>query len=50
MKQRITGRVGREHYEIVSPSGDVVHKIHLSEASDHSKLQAAIKRNGWENI
>jgi hypothetical protein len=50
MKQRIIGRVGADHYEIVSPAGDVVHRVHLSEAKSHSKLQAAIKRNKWETI
>jgi hypothetical protein len=50
MKQRITGRVGKDYYEVVSPAGDVVKQIPLDEAADHSKLQAAIKRNGWETM
>jgi hypothetical protein len=48
MKQRITGRVNGSNYEIVSPSGDVMKAIPLSEAD--SKLRAAIERNGWEAL
>lgn len=52
MKQRITGRVNarRQVYEVVSPAGDVLKEIPLDEAPDHSKLAAAIERNGWEAI
>jgi hypothetical protein len=48
VKQRITGRVNGDKYEVVSPSGDVLKEILLSEAD--SKLRAAIERNGWEAI
>lgn len=50
MKHRITGRVGQSHYEVVSHSGEVLKSIPLDEAKDHSKLQKAIERNGWEAI
>jgi hypothetical protein len=48
VKQRITGRVNGSYYEVVSPSGDVMKQIPLTEAD--SKLKAAIERNGWESI
>jgi hypothetical protein len=48
MKQRITGRVNGSNYEVVSPAGDVMKSIPLSEAD--SKLRAAIERNGWEAL
>lgn len=48
MKQRIIGRVNGSNYEVVSPAGDVMKSIPLSEAD--SKLRAAIERNGWEAI
>lgn len=47
-KQRITGRVNGSVYEVLSPAGDVLKTIPLDEAKGHSKLQAAIERNGWE--
>lgn len=52
MKQRITGRVNakRGFYEVVSPAGDVMKQIPLDEAPGHSKLAAAIERNGWESV
>jgi hypothetical protein len=37
-------------YEVVSPEGDVLKEIPLAEAADHSRLQAAIERNGWDAI
>lgn len=48
MKKRITGRVNGSNYEVVSPDGDVMKAIPLSEAD--TKLEAAIKRNGWEAL
>jgi hypothetical protein len=49
MKQRISGRVNRDRnvYEVVSPAGDVMKEVPLSDAPD-SKTLAAIERNGWE--
>lgn len=48
MKRRIIGRVIGPNYEVVSPDGDVMRSIPLSEAD--SKLRSAIERNGWEAI
>lgn len=48
MKQRITGRVSGSNYEVVSPDGNVLKTIPLSEAD--SKLRSAIERNGWEAL
>jgi hypothetical protein len=48
MKQRITGRVNGANYEVVSPAGDVMKSVPLSEAD--SKLKSAIERNGWEAL
>ena len=50
MKQRITGRVNGEIYEIVGLDGDVIQTIPLADARDDQKLMAAIRRNGWESI
>lgn len=50
MKQRITGRLSKGFYEVLSPTGDVMRKIPLDEARSDPKLQAAIERNGWESM
>jgi len=50
MKQRITGRVNGGHYEVVGTNGAVMKQIPLAEARADTKVQAAIKRNGWEAI
>lgn len=50
MKQRITGRVNGDTYDIVLPSGDIMKSIPLDEARSDPKVRAAIERNGWESI
>lgn len=50
MKQRITGRVNGEFYEVVNPDGNVSSRIPLEEAKSNAKLKAAIERNGWERM
>jgi hypothetical protein len=50
MSQRITGRVNGEHYEVLSPAGEVLKRMTLDEARNDSKLKAAIERNGWERV
>lgn len=50
MKKRITGRVNGDRYEILNPEGGVTRSQPMSEARADSKLAAAIKRNGWEDI
>lgn len=49
-KQRITGRVNGEVYEIVGIDGSVTASIPLDDARKDAKLAAAIKRNGWEKL
>lgn len=49
-KQRITGRVSGNSYEIVHPGGGVVSSVPLSDARKDAKLASAIARNGWEAI
>lgn len=46
---RIEGRVRNSMYVIVGPQG-TVKEIPLDEARKDSKLQAAIKRNSWQEI
>lgn len=46
---RVEGRVRNSMYVITSANG-VVKEIPLSEARSDQKLQAAIKRNSWEEI
>ena len=46
---RVEGRVRNSMYVITSANG-VVKEIPLSEARSDPKLQAAIKRNSWEEI
>lgn len=48
MKRRITGRVNGGYYEVLDPDGGVQMQMPLVEAREDAKLQAAIKRNGWE--
>lgn len=50
MKQRITGRVRGDNYEIVYPDGSVMKETALSDARNDTKLKASIERNGWEAI
>lgn len=50
MKQRVTGRVNGDRYEVTYPGDIVVQSVPLSEARQDSKLAAAIDRNGWEAI
>lgn len=46
---RVEGRVKGSMYIITSANG-VVKEIPLSEARSDPKLQAAIKRNSWQEI
>lgn len=46
---RIEGRVVGGRYVITGSIG-VMKDVSLSEARDDPKLQAAIKRNGWEPV
>lgn len=50
MKQRITGMVNGDHYEVLSTAGELLKKIPLGEARNDAKLKAAIERNGWERV
>jgi hypothetical protein len=50
MSQRITGRVNGDHYEVLSPAGELLKRMTLEEARNDSKLRAAIERNGWEGL
>jgi hypothetical protein len=50
MKQRQTGRVNGDHYEVLSPDGGLVWQRPLAEARGDTQLAAAIKRNGWEEL
>lgn len=50
MKQRIEGRIVGSMYEIVQPGGSVVSQTPLADARKDTKLAAAIKRNGWQDI
>jgi hypothetical protein len=50
VKQRIIGRVNGDNYEVVLPSGEVNQTIPLEEAKQDTKLAAAIRRNGWQQL
>lgn len=50
MKQRRVGRVNGSNYEIVEHDGSVIAQTPLADARTDSKLAAAIKRNGWQEI
>ena len=50
MKQRYSGRVQDGNYEVLDPTGGVVRQIPLEEARGDSKILAAIRRNGWQEI
>ena len=50
MKQRITGRVNGDYYEVLGLDGSVTRQTLLSEARENTKLSAAILRNGWEEL
>lgn len=50
MKQRITGRVTGNSYEVVGVDGSVISSYPLDEARKDSRLAAAIKRNGWQEL
>lgn len=48
-KTRIEGRRNGNTYEVVR-DGAVISSVPLTEAQSDSKLAAAIKRNGWEQL
>lgn len=50
MKQRITGRINGDFYEVVGTDGNVVSRVPLDQARKDSKLAAAVRRNGWESL
>lgn len=50
MKQRREGRVQDGMYVIVDFDGTVIQQTPLAQAASDAKLQAAIARNGWEEI
>lgn len=50
MKQRREGRVQDGMYVIVDFDGAVIMRTPLAQAASDAKLQAAIARNGWEEI
>lgn len=50
MKQRREGRVQGDVYVIVDFDGTVIQQTPLAQAASDAKLQAAIARNGWEEI
>lgn len=50
MKLRRIGRVNGGCYEVVENCGSVIMQVPLSDARGDSKLLAAIKRNGWQEI
>jgi hypothetical protein len=50
VKQRQTGSVNGDNYEIRAPDGGLIWQRSLAEARSDTKLAAAIKRNGWEAI
>jgi len=50
MKQRFTGRINGDVYEVLAPDGGVSVRMPLSAARQDTKLKAAIERNGWPAI
>jgi len=49
-KARIEGRIKDAYYIVVAPDGTVMKRIPLAQARDDERLQAAIQRNGWEEL